>query len=288
MLTRRGKGRTKTTPSAPSEARRLPQFSEVRDFVLPALRRHPGAALARIRTTTDFQRLARRRAPRAVYDYVDGSAEEGLSADRAVQAFQSVSFLPHVLRDVSTPDCSSSVLGRPVSMPMVMGPTGFTRMMHASGEIAVARAASRHNLPYVLSTMGTTSIEELASHVPDADRWFQLYVWQDRERSLALVEQAQAAGYTTLVVTVDVPVAGARHRDVYNGLTIPPSLTPRTLLNMATKPSWVFDSLTTRPLKFDVLGGDEPLATQINRVFDSASPLPTLNGCVPCGPVRWS
>src|SRR5581483_10818877 len=154
--------------------RRLPAVSDLWRFVRPAFRLHADP-WARVVTTEDFRRRARRRAPRSVFDYVDGAAERELSVRRSVEAFERVVFHPHVLRDVSEVDASTTILGREASLPVVFAPTGFTRMMHAAGEPAVARAAARAGIPYTLSTLGTTSIERLASEAPDADRWFQLY-----------------------------------------------------------------------------------------------------------------
>lgn len=250
--------------------RRAPQWSELRRFVGPSLKRGTGDPLARVRTVADFQRLALRRTPRAVYDYVDGAAERELSMARSTEAFDRVVFYPHVLRDVSEVDTSSSVLGRPVALPVVLGPTGFTRMMHTAGEPAVARAAGRAGVPYALSTLGTTSVDRLAAAAPDTDRWFQLYVWRDRARSQELIARAAECGYTTLVLTVDVPAAGARLRDIHNGLTMPPTLSLRTLLSMAARPRWVYDALTTEPLAFESLGAADELMSLINTVFDPA------------------
>jgi L-lactate dehydrogenase (cytochrome) len=238
-------------------------------FVAPSLRPSRNR-WARVRTTKDFRRLALRRTPRSVFDYVDGAAELELSMERAVAAFESVVFHPRVLRDVATVDARTTILGREVALPAVFGPTGFTRMMHAAGEGAVARAAGRAGIPYVLSTLGTTSIERLATEAPETDRWFQLYVSKDRGRSSELVARAAEAGYTTLVLTVDVPVAGARHRDIYNGLTFPPSLSARTLLGMVGKPRWLFDALTTEPLAFETLGAAKDVMALINTAFDPA------------------
>jgi L-lactate dehydrogenase (cytochrome) len=167
---------------------------------------------------------------------VEGAAEAELSRDAAVAAFQRVVFHPRVLRDVSAVDPSTTILGRTAALPIVYGPTGFTRMMDRAGEAAVARAAGRAQIPYVLSTLGTTSIENLAQAAPTTELWFQLYVSKDRGRTVDLITRASAGGYSTLVVTVDVPVAGRRHRDSYNGLTLPPTLSKRTLLGMARKP----------------------------------------------------
>jgi L-lactate dehydrogenase (cytochrome) len=203
-----------------------------------------------------------------VFDYVDGAAELELSMDRAVEAFNRVVFYPRVLRDVATVDTRTTVLGREVELPIVFGPTGFTRMMHAAGEGAVARAAGRAGIPYTLSTLGTTSIERLAEQAPASKRWFQLYVSKDRGRAAELVRRAGDAGFSTLVLTVDVPVAGARHRDIYNGLTFPPSLTARTLLGMVGKPRWLYDALTTEPLAFETLGPAKDVMALINSAFD--------------------
>jgi len=247
--------------------RHLPRWSEISRFVGPSLSRTTVDRLARVRTVDDFARLARKRAPRSVFDYVDGGAEREVAMAASTRAFDEVVFHPKVMRDVSVVSTQATVLGRPVPLPVVLGPTGFTRMMHAEGEPAVARAAARAGLPYTLSTMGTTSIEKLPR---DGDRWFQLYLWKDRARSTELVERAADAGYSTLVLTVDVPVAGGRFRDTYNGLTMPPTLSPRTLANMATKPRWVFDALTTDPLAFESLGDAEDVMALINTVFEPA------------------
>ena len=248
--------------------RRLPRASEVARFVGPTFRHGTTDRWSRVRTVADFKRLAKRRTPRSVFDYVEGGAELELSRDRAVAAFRGAVFHPHVLRDVLAVDTTTTILGRPVGLPAVFGPTGFTRMMHAAGEPAVARAAGRAGIPYVLSTLGTTSPERLAKEAPDTDRWFQLYVSKDRGRSLDLIARVGESGYTTLVLTVDVPVAGARHRDTYNGLTFPPTLSARTILGMASKPYWLFDALTTEPLAFESLGAAEDVMGLINTVFD--------------------
>jgi len=248
--------------------RQFPRAKDVARFVGPTFRRGTSDRLSRVRTVADFRALARRRTPRSVFDYVEGAAELELSRDRAVEAFNRVVFSPHVLRDVSTVDPSTTILGRDTSLPVVFGPTGFTRMMHAAGESAVARAAGRAGIPYTLSTLGTTSVERLADDAPDTDRWFQLYVWRDRGRSSELIARVAAGGYRALVLTVDVPVAGARHRDVYNGLTIPPTLTTRTLVGMVGKPRWLFDALTTEPVSFASLGAAEDVMGLMNTVFD--------------------
>jgi L-lactate dehydrogenase (cytochrome) len=251
--------------------RRFPRPSELRPYLRtgpirlsPVERRLAGAA-----TISDLRSVARRHVPRAVFDYTDGAAETETSLRRSRDAFARVEFVPRVLRDVSDVDLSTTIQGGRASMPLVFAPTGFTRLMHQEGEAAVARVAERMGIPYALSTLGTTSPEDVAAAAPDADRWFQLYLWNDRDAALDLVRRARIAGFRVLILTVDTPVAGARLRDVHNGFTIPPTLSARTVLDMALHPGWWFDKLTTEPLRFAVFsetGGT--VADLIDRVFD--------------------
>src|SRR6201991_589940 len=206
--------------------------------------------LAGALTIEDLRRIAKRRTPKAAFDYTDGSAEAELSIGRARQAFQDIEFHPSMLRDVSTVNTGWDVLGAPVSQPFGIAATGFTRMMQTEGEIAGAHAAARAGIPFALSTMGTASIEDVKRANPHGRNWFQLYMWKDRDRSMALVARAAEAGYDTLLVTVDVPVAGARLRDKRNGMSIPPALTLGTVLNALPRPQWWIDFLTTEPLAF--------------------------------------
>ncbi len=220
-------------------------------------------------TIEDLRVAAKRRTPRAPFDYTDGAADGEVSLARARQAFRDVQFNPGVLRDVATVDTSREVLGRRAALPFGIAPTGFTRMMHAEGEVAGASAAAAAGIPFALSTMGTTSIEGVAAAAPGGRHWFQLYMWKDRDRSMALVERAARAGYDALLVTVDVPVAGARLRDVRNGMTIPPTLTPRTVLNAIPRPGWWFDFLTTEPLAFASLDSwSGTVADLLDTMFD--------------------
>jgi L-lactate dehydrogenase (cytochrome) len=225
--------------------------------------------LARAASVADLRLLARRRAPRAVFDYTDGAAGEEIGLRRSRQAFGRVEFQSRVLRDVSNVETSTTILGRPSALPLVFAPTGFTRLMHTEGEAAVARVAARVGIPYALSTMGTTSVEELAAAAPRGRLWFQLYLWRDREASRDFVERARAAGYEALVLTVDTPVPGARLRDVRNGLTIPPSLSIRTFAEGVLHPAWWFDLLTTEALEFASLNRFEgTVAELVGRMFD--------------------
>lgn len=206
--------------------------------------------LERALTIEDLRTIAKRRTPKAAFDYTDGSAEAELSLARARQAFQDIEFHPAILRDVSKVDTSCTILGGRSELPFGIAPTGFTRMMQTEGEYAGARAAARAGIPFSLSTMGTASIEDVKAANPHGRNWFQLYMWKDRDRSMALVERAAAAGFDTLLVTVDVPVAGARLRDKRNGMSIPPALTARTVLDAIPRPRWWIDFLTTEPLAF--------------------------------------
>lgn len=248
--------------------RQLPSLAEVARFAGPAVTPKKGTRWARVLTSSDFRKLAKRRTPRPVFDYVEGAAEQELSVKRSVEAFQRVVFHPHVLRNVGSVEMSTTILGRRAALPLVLAPTGFTRMMRTEGEPAVARAAARAGVAYALSTLGTTSVDRLRAEAPDTELWFQLYLSRDHGRSRELLDRAAENRYTTLVVTVDVPVAGARLRDTYNGLTLPPTLTLRTLFAMARKPRWLYDTLTTEPIAFEALGSGKDLVSLFQNAFD--------------------
>ncbi|MBW0013022.1 alpha-hydroxy acid oxidase [Mycobacterium sp.] len=232
--------------------RRVPKVRDLAPLIqfkrprLNATRRRLDGAF----TIEDLRRIAKRRTPRAAFDYADGAAEDEISLGRARQAFRDIEFHPAILRDVTNVTAGWDVLGQPVVLPFGIAPTGFTRLMHTEGEIAGARAAAGAGIPFSLSTLGTTAIEDLVTAVPQGRKWFQLYMWRDRERSMALVQRAADAGFDTLLATVDVPAAGARLRDNRNGMTIPPTLTLRTVLDAVPHPKWWFDLLTTEPLAF--------------------------------------
>ena len=220
-------------------------------------------------TITELRTLARSRTPRAVFDYTDGAAGAELSLARSREAFRRVEFRPHVLRDVAVVDPSITVLGSRSEQPFVFGPTGFTRMMHFEGEPAVARVAAEFGIPYALSTLGTTSIETLVSAVPGGRKWFQLYLWRNRQAGADLVARAADNGFDAVMLTVDTVVGGQRLRDVRNGLTVPPRLTARTLAGMARYPRWWGNLLTTEPLEFASLRStDGTVADLINNVLD--------------------
>jgi L-lactate dehydrogenase (cytochrome) len=201
-------------------------------------------------TIWDLRAIAKRRTPKAAFDYTDGAAEGELSLARARQAFEDVEFHPSILRDVSTVDTTATILGGTSAMPFGIAPTGFTRLMQTEGEIAGAGAAGAAGIPFTLSTLGTTSIEAVKAENPNGRNWFQLYVMRDREISYGLVKRAAAAGFDTLMFTVDTPIAGARLRDKRNGFSIPPQLTLGTIVNAIPRPWWWWDFLTTPPLEF--------------------------------------
>lgn len=219
----------------------------LRSVELDATRRR----LASCHNVADLRRVAKRRIPRPVFDYVDGAADEELAAAGNTAAFRQWRFLPRVLADVGAVDTSVTVLGSPVPVPFALGPAGYTRMMHPDGEIGAARAALRHGLPYTLSTMASTGIEELRAGVgADGDLWFQLYLTRNRAQAVDLVARAADNGFSTLVVTVDTIVAGNRVRDLRNGLSIPPALTLSTVASVALKPSYWYHLLAGPALDY--------------------------------------
>ncbi|AZL14281.1 MAG: alpha-hydroxy acid oxidase [Brevibacterium aurantiacum] len=227
----------------PSEILELMKFKK---FELNSRKRRLDAAL----TIEDLRQIAKRRTPAAAFDYTDGAAEGEISMERSVQSFQDVEFHPSILNDVSHVDTTTQILGGSSAMPFGIAPTGFTRLMQTEGEIAGASAAGAAGIPFTLSTLGTTSIEDVKKVNPEGRNWFQLYVMREREISYGLVERAAAAGYDTLFFTVDTPIAGARLRDTRNGFAIPPQLTPKTILNAIPRPWWWWDFLTTQKLEF--------------------------------------
>lgn len=225
--------------------------------------------LARALTIYDLRVVAKRRTPKAPFDYTDGAADTEVTLLRARQAFDRLEFQPRVLRDVASVDTSTMMLGKKSTLPFGIAPTGFARMMQTEGEIAGCTAAEQKGIPFALSTLGTTSIEDVCAAAPTGRNCFQLYMWKDRDRSMALVNRAKDAGVDTLILTVDVPVAGARLRDVRNGMTVPPSLTLRTIGNAIPRPAWWINFLTTAPLEFASLDTwNGTVAELLDSMFD--------------------
>jgi L-lactate dehydrogenase (cytochrome) len=228
-------------------------------------------------TVDDYRRIARRRLPRGVFDYIDGGAEDERTLERNVTAFSRLEWQPRVLRDVSNLDTSTTILGQSLSMPLILSPTGYTRIADSQGELAVARAAARAGIPYTLSTMGTRTIEEVAAEHP-SNSWFQVYTWRDRSLVKDLIQRAAEAGYTALLLTVDTAVLGRRERDVRRGFSLPPKVGLGTLVDGAIHPSWTWDFLRHDPIMFANLAdssapdGSKPvaLAEKVATQFDQA------------------
>lgn len=219
----------------------------------------------------ELRLLAKRRVPKAVFDYVDGGANDELAYARSQEIYSKIEFKARVLRDVSVIDLKTKILGKESALPIIFAPTGYTRMMHYQGEIMVAKVCNDNNLIYNLSTMGTTSSKEIGEQVPSVRRWFQLYLWRDREQSLKFIEEARAAGFEGLMLTVDTAVGGIKWRDMRNGLTVPPKIGFKTFFDMALKPKWWFNLLTTAPLEFATFRNfNKPLSEIAAKVFDPA------------------
>lgn len=190
----------------------------------------------------DLARLARHRLPRSVFDFYAGGAEDErtLAANRA--AFERLRFAPHVLVDVAEVSTAGELFGAPTALPMVIAPTGAAGFGRRGADLALARGAARHGIPYTLSSSATTSIETVAREAPGR-LWFQAYVLRDRDFFHQLIERARAADYEALVITVDLPVGGKRERDFHNHFSIPFRFTPRNLLDFASRPRWALDML---------------------------------------------
>jgi L-lactate dehydrogenase (cytochrome) len=245
----------------------LPYFYSLIDWKLPTLSRRKSATL-KAQTVEDLARAAKKRVPKVVFDYVEGSALDEIGYSRAQEAIRKVQFNTRILRDVSEVDPSEIIFGKKVDLPIVFAPTGYTRLMHHVGEPAVASAATKNNLIYSLSTMGTVSPQELADAVPHSRRWFQLYVMKNREDSVAIIKQARDAGFESLILTVDTAVGGIRIRDLRNGLTIPPRIRISTVFAIARKPIWWLNLFTTKKLEFAAFRGwDKSLLELSNTIY---------------------
>jgi len=225
--------------------------------------------LAKCGDIADVRRLAKRNLPGGVFDYFDGAAETEWSLANNSAAFENVHLAPRVLVDVSKIDTRTTVMGQHMPYPFAFSPTGFTRIATSAGELAVARVAARHGVPYTLSTLGTRSIEEVAAvaagvtaaratgatDTTAAPLWYQLYVWKDRGLSRELVQRAKAAGYKAIMVTVDTAVFGRRDRDVRRGFTLPPKIGLDTFIDGIRHPRWTLDFVTHEPITFSAVAG---------------------------------
>ena len=249
----------------------LPYFWSLIDWTLPSLNPYKGKLL-RAQTIEDIAQIAKMRTPEVVFDYVEGGAVDEIAYSRSRAAYARIEFNSRVMRDVSKIDTTEKILGKVVDIPICFAPTGYTRLMHHVGEPVVANVASKKNLIYALSTMGTTSPEELAEAVPNSRRWFQLYIMKNRSDSLAVIKQAKDNGFEALVLTVDTPVPGLRYRDNRNGLTVPPKIRLNTVLAIARKPIWWLNLFTTGKLEFAAFRGwDKPLSELGGLIFDPST-----------------
>lgn len=257
------------------QRRQLPDIQELLPlmrFGLPELDRR-AARLKKAASIKDLRKIAKRRTPQPAFDYVDGAAVDEITADRTREAFAACELIPTMLQGHGEVDLSTTIAGGTSALPFGIAPTGFTRFMHTEGEDAGASAAAAAGIPFTLSTMGTRSIEEVAMAAGDGRRWFQLYLWKDREASADLLRRAKESGFDTLLVTIDTAVAGQRLRDARNGMKIPPELSLKTVLDASYRPEWWFNFLTTDSLKFASLSDtSSDLPTLINAMFD-----PTLS-----------
>jgi len=249
----------------------LPYFWSLIDWSIPSLNPYK-EQLLQAQSVDDLASIARKRTPKVVFDYVEGGSIDEIAYSRSRAAYSRIEINSRVLRDVSKIDTSEKILGKVVDIPICFAPTGYTRLMHHVGEPAVANVASNKNLIYALSTMGTTSPEELAAAVPNSRRWFQLYIMKNRSDSLAVIKQAKDNGFEALVLTVDTPVVGLRYRDNRNGLTVPPKIRINTVFAIARKPVWWLNLFTTGKLEFAAFRGwDKPLSELAGLIFDPAT-----------------
>ncbi len=205
--------------------------------------------LRRANNVADLRLTARKRLPRPIFDYIDGGADDEVSLRRNVTAFSDYELVPDILNDVSAVRTGTTLFGQPSRWPLMLAPTGLTRMFHGHAELAVARAAARHGIVYSLSTMGTTRLEDLAQAFA-GPKVFQIYIFKDRGLTADFVARCRDAGFHGLALTVDTPVAGNRERDRRSGLSLPPKLTLKSLLSFARHPSWSLPALTGS--KFDL------------------------------------
>ncbi len=238
----------------------------------------------------DLRNICKRRLPAGVFGYIDGAAEDERTLRRNTAVYREVTFKPRVLRDVDGINLSTNVLGVPVTFPYIISPTGFTRIAHPLGELAVARAAARKQIPFTLSTMATQSIEDIAAlstptlleienqNPVSARNWFQVYVWKDRGLLKELLQRVKEARFEAIMITVDTAVLGRRERDVRRGFTLPPKIGVDTLFDGIKHPAWTWGLLSSDPIRFaNVVGSDTEdgstaitLADHVNAQFDQS------------------
>ena len=215
----------------------------------------------------DLRRAAKRRLPKAVFDYMDGAAEDEVTRYYNQADFGRYELLPRFLVDVKNVDMSTSVLGANIGVPFILAPTGMSRLFHHTGEKAVARAAHKARTMYSLSSVATTSIEDVAS-VSKGPKMLQLYVWRDREILKDFIQRAKASGYTALCLTVDLPMAGQRERDLKNGFTVPPQIKLSNILDTMLRPDWLCDFLTSPRMMLENVRDHAAAAGDLFSVID--------------------
>ena len=230
-----------------------------------------------ITNVTDLRELARRRVPRAFFEYADRGSYDELTLHENARALDRIKLRQRVMIDVDRRSLATDIIGQPAALPLAIAPTGLTGLQHGSGEIHGARAAAKAGIPFCLSTMSICSIEQVRA-ATDKPFWFQVYVMRDRGFTRELIQRAHAAGCSALMLTADLTVQGQRHREIKNGLAVPPRLTWRNALDIASKPRWAWNVLRAPSRSFGNLqgriGGDSltTLAQWIASQFD-----PTLN-----------
>ena len=230
--------------------------------------------LERCHNIADLRKLAKRRVPRPMFEYIDGAAEDESTFRRNTEAFMEYDLLPRYLVDVDEVDTTTRVLGADLAWPVILAPTGMSRLFHHMGEIAVARAAARSGTMYSLAAMGSSvSIEDVGRET-QGPKMFQVYVLRDSELNLELIERCKGADYGAMCLTIDVPTLGNRERDLRTGMTIPPTFGPGSLLDFARHPAWVWHLLTKPRLTMSNVqhklgrGGLTTVAKYVNSQFD--------------------
>ncbi|UPG87690.1 alpha-hydroxy-acid oxidizing protein [Luteibacter aegosomatis] len=202
----------------------------------------------------DLRELARRRVPRAFFEYADRGSYDEVTLRENRRAFERIRFRQRVMSDVDHRSLATTIAGQPVSMPLAIAPTGMAGLQCGSGEIRGARAAAKAGIPFCLSTVSICSIEQVRAAV-ETPFWFQVYVMRDRGFTRDLIRRAHAAGCSALMLTADLTVQGQRHREIKNGLTVPPKVTLRNLFDIASKPRWIWSVLNAPSRSFGNLDG---------------------------------
>ena len=238
--------------------------------------KHTDSRLAQAFSIADLRLLAKKRLPQTVFEFIDGGAEDEITLRDNRAAFERIKITPRILNDVSVPDTRTSLLGKEVKAPIVIAPMGSCMLAWPNADIAIARAAAAHGLPYTLSTMSNTAMETMADAV-QGELWFQLYVLKDRSFNEQLVERAWAAGYSALVVTVDLQAGGKRERDLKNGISIPLQISLKQVISGMTHPGWAWQMLRNGSPQFQNVKGymgqqnaDLTIAAKVGQSLDAA------------------